>query len=113
MTLNVNRRSLLTGGAAAMVAPGIWTTPLPAAAQSGNPPTIVDITRARTEPIPIAIPDMAGTGAEGARLGQQISRVITTVVSLPMPAGTRAGAAASNSALRALICCSRVNKAGR
>lgn len=77
MTLNLNRRSLLTGGAAAMVAPGIWTTPLPAAAQSGSPPTIVDITRARTEPIPIAIPDMAGTGGEGARLGQQISRVIT------------------------------------
>lgn len=77
MTLNLNRRTLFTGGAAAMVAPGIWTTPLPAAAQSGNQPTIVDITRARTEPIPIAIPDMAGTGGEGARLGQQISRVIT------------------------------------
>ncbi|WP_424811162.1 Tol-Pal system beta propeller repeat protein TolB [Roseococcus sp. YIM B11640] len=68
---------LLTGGAAAMVAPGIWTTPLPAAAQSGNQPTIVDITRARTEPIPIAIPDMAGTSGDGARIGQQISRVIT------------------------------------
>jgi len=79
VTLNVNRRSLLAGGAAAMVAPGIWTTPLPASAQTagGSPPTIVDITRARTEPIPIAIPDMAGTGGEGARLGQQISRVIT------------------------------------
>lgn len=72
MTLNVNRRSLLTAGAAAMVAPGIWTTPLPAAAQSGGQPTIVDITRARTEPIPIAIPDMAGSP-----LGAQISRVIT------------------------------------
>ena len=78
MTINLNRRSLLTGGAAAMVVPGIWTTPLPAAAQTGgNQPTIVDITRARTEPIPIAIPDMAGTGGEGARIGQQISRVIT------------------------------------
>jgi TolB protein len=81
VTLNLNRRSLLTG-AAAMVAPGIWATPLPAAAQGagagGNSPTIVDITRARTEPIPIAIPDMAGTGGEGARLGQQISRVITS-----------------------------------
>ncbi len=74
---SLNRRMLLTGGAAAMVAPGIWTTPLPAAAQSGNQPTIVDITRARTEPIPIAIPDMAGTSGDGARIGQQISRVIT------------------------------------
>ena len=36
-----------------------------------------------------------------------------TVVSLPTPAGISAGAAASISALKALICCSRVNKAGR
>ena len=47
------------------------------------------------------------------RSHEQISRVITTVVSLPTPAGTSAGAAASNSALKALICCSSVNKAGR
>ena len=76
----LNRRTLLAGGAAALVAPGVWTTPLPAAAQGaagGNQPTIVDITRARTEPIPIAIPNMAGTGSEGARLGQQMATVIT------------------------------------
>lgn len=75
-SLPMNRRSLLVGAAAGLVAPGIWTTPLPAAAQSGQP-TIVDITRARTEPIPIAIPNMAGTGSEGTRLGQQIAQVIT------------------------------------
>ncbi len=43
------------------------------------------------------------------RSHEQISRVITTVVSLPTPAGTSAGAAASNSALKSLICCSSVN----
>ncbi|HZF76960.1 MAG TPA: Tol-Pal system beta propeller repeat protein TolB [Acetobacteraceae bacterium] len=47
--------------------------PLAAQAQSG---TVIDITRARTEPVPIAIPDMAGTGSDGARLGAAISRVI-------------------------------------
>jgi TolB protein len=72
VTFNLNRRLLLTGAAAGLVAPGIWGRPLPALAQSaGGQPTIVDITRARTEPIPIAIPDMAGSP-----LGAQISRVI-------------------------------------
>ena len=47
------------------------------------------------------------------RSHEQISRVITTVVSFPKPAGTSAGAAASNSALRALICSCSINKAGR
>ncbi|MCX8133263.1 MAG: Tol-Pal system beta propeller repeat protein TolB [Roseococcus sp.] len=71
------RRSVLAGGAATLIAPGIWTTPLPAAAQGGSGGTVVDITRARTDPIPIAIPAMAGIGGEGARLGQQIAAVVT------------------------------------
>ena len=65
--MTFDRRSLLTGAA------GILATPLLAQAQSG---TVIDITRARTEPVPIAIPDMAGTGSDGARLGAAISRVI-------------------------------------
>ncbi len=72
----IHRRSLLAGSAATLVAPGIWTQSLPAAAQ-GTGGTVVDITRARTDPIPIAIPSMAGVGGDGARLGQQISAVIT------------------------------------
>ncbi len=73
----LHRRSLLAGGAATLVAPGIWTAPLPAAAQGAAGGTVVDITRARTDPIPIAIPAMAGIGGDGARLGQQIAAVIT------------------------------------
>ncbi|WP_051212858.1 Tol-Pal system beta propeller repeat protein TolB [Rubritepida flocculans] len=73
----LQRRSLLAGGAATLVAPGIWTAPLPAAAQGAAGGTVVDITRARTDPIPIAIPAMAGIGGDGARLGQQIAAVIT------------------------------------
>ena len=72
----IHRRSLLAGSAATLVAPGIWSQSLPAAAQ-GTGGTVVDITRARTDPIPIAIPSMAGVGGDGARLGQQISAVIT------------------------------------
>lgn len=75
-TPSIHRRSLLAGGAATLVAPGIWSQSLPAAAQ-GTGGTVVDITRARTDPIPIAIPSMAGVGGDGARLGQQISAVIT------------------------------------
>ncbi|RVT98718.1 Tol-Pal system protein TolB [Rhodovarius crocodyli] len=61
--LMLNRRSAL---GAAMVAPGIWATH-DAVAQSN----VIDITRARTDPIPIAIPDMAGSS-----VGRDISRVI-------------------------------------
>ncbi|MCU0944404.1 MAG: Tol-Pal system beta propeller repeat protein TolB [Rubritepida sp.] len=71
----IHRRSLLGASAATLVAPGIWSTPWPAAAQ-GSGGSVVDITRARTDPIPIAIPAMAGTGPDGVRLGQQIAQVI-------------------------------------
>jgi TolB protein len=37
--------------------------------------TVVDVTRARTDPIPIAIPDLAGSG-EAQRFGRDIARVI-------------------------------------
>ncbi len=68
---NLTRRTAL---AASMVAPGIWATRR-AHAQQG---TVIDITRARTEPVPIAIPAMAGVNADGARLGAQIAQVITS-----------------------------------
>lgn len=69
--MTFDRRSLLTGAAGILATPLL--APLAAQAQSG---TVIDITRARTEPVPIAIPDMAGTGSDGARLGAAISRVI-------------------------------------
>ena len=72
----IHRRTILGAAAASAVAPGIWGWPLPAAAQ-GSGGTVIDITRARAEPIPIAIPDMAAVGADAQRLGQQIARVIT------------------------------------
>jgi TolB protein len=70
----LTRRRVLIGAGAGLVAPGIAATPLPAAAQAAQG-AVIDITRARTDPVPIAIPDLAGTG-EGARLGRDIARVI-------------------------------------
>ncbi|MCS6891160.1 MAG: Tol-Pal system beta propeller repeat protein TolB [Rhodovarius sp.] len=56
-----------------MIAPGIWAARRVRAQQG----TVIDITRARTEPIPIAIPAMAGLNPEGQRLGALIAQVIT------------------------------------
>jgi TolB protein len=71
----ITRRHALFGAGAVMVAPGIFTwsmMPRGAAAQGA----VIDITRARTDPIPIAIPAMAGTTPEAQRLGRDIAGVI-------------------------------------
>ena len=73
----LTRRRALFGAGAVMVAPGIFTWPLTAAAQAPQG-AVIDITRARTDPIPIAVPDMAGSTAEAQRLGRDIARVIQT-----------------------------------
>ncbi|MBW6396202.1 Tol-Pal system beta propeller repeat protein TolB [Roseomonas sp. HJA6] len=64
------RRRVLIGAGAGLVAPGIVATPLPALAQQPQG-AVIDITRARTDPIPIAIPDLAGDSR-----GRDIARVI-------------------------------------
>ena len=74
MNPSLSRRQALLGAGAAMVAPGIVATPLPASAQAPQG-AVIDITRARTDPIPIAIPDFAG-GGEGQRMGGAIAQVI-------------------------------------
>jgi TolB protein len=73
----LTRRHALFGAGAVMVAPGILSWPLPAAAQAPQG-AVIDITRARTEPIPIAIPAMAGTTPEAQRFGRDIANVIQT-----------------------------------
>lgn len=66
MTIISRRAGLL--GAAGLAAARLAS---PAQAQT----SVVDITRARTDPIPIAIPNFAGSG-EGGRFGAQIAQVI-------------------------------------
>jgi TolB protein len=63
--LTTNRRGLVLGGAA------LLTVPATARAQGTAQGAVIDITRARTDPIPIAVPAMAGGGR-----GADIARVI-------------------------------------
>jgi TolB protein len=49
---------------------------LPAAARAQQQTTVIDVTRARTDPIPIAIPDLAGATPEAQRFGRDIARVV-------------------------------------
>ena len=65
------RRSLLLGAAGAVTVSGLAGLPGSAFAQGA----VIDITRARTAPIPIAIPDFAGAG-DGQRYGRDIARVV-------------------------------------
>jgi len=71
----LTRRAALFGAGAAMVAPGIMSWSLmPKAAMAQG--AVIDITRARTDPIPIAIPPMAGTTPDAQRFGRDIAALI-------------------------------------
>lgn len=75
--LILSRRLALLGGAGLLATPAL----LSRAAQAQGAPAAsgqqqyIDITRARTNPIPIALPDFTGAGG-GAQLGANITRVI-------------------------------------
>jgi len=64
--MTTDRRGLILGGAA------LLTVPAAARAQGSSQGAVIDITRARTDPIPIAVPALAGGGGRGA----DIARVI-------------------------------------
>ena len=75
----LTRRHALFGAGAVMVAPGIlsWSLmPRTAMAQGTAGGAVIDVTRARTDPIPIAIPAMPGNTPDGQRLGRDIANVI-------------------------------------
>ncbi len=78
----VGRRRLVTGSAALLAAPaiirGAAAANPPAAAAPGGASAVIDVNRARTEPIPLAIPALVGVGGGDAeRLGRDIATVIT------------------------------------
>jgi TolB protein len=73
-TPRLGRRTLIAAGAT-LAAPGLLAWPPPAAAQAPQG-AVIDITRARTDPIPIAVPDLAGATPEAQRIGRDIARVI-------------------------------------
>ncbi|MGE0224594.1 MAG: Tol-Pal system beta propeller repeat protein TolB [Acetobacteraceae bacterium] len=74
----LRRRDVLAGAAASAAA---LATPIPVLAQAlpggSDKSAVIDVSRARAEPIPIAIPDLGGgDGASGA-LGRDIAGVIS------------------------------------
>jgi TolB protein len=87
LTRPVGRRGLITrgliagaAGSAALLAsplPLLAQTSAPAPGQGSNQSAVIDVNRARVEPIPIAIPDLGGADGASAQLGKDIASVIT------------------------------------
>jgi TolB protein len=86
--VTLRRRGLLAGGAALLATPLL----VPASARSQQPPAAgapgasggtaeITVDQARVEPIPIAIPVLAGAGGNADRIGQDISGVISNDLS--------------------------------
>ena len=74
LTSPLGRRGFVAGGAA------LLTIPVEAVAQQQAAPpgpAVIDVDRARAEPIPIAIPALASTGGDTDRLAHDIAGVIT------------------------------------
>ncbi|HEY2133695.1 MAG TPA: Tol-Pal system beta propeller repeat protein TolB [Acetobacteraceae bacterium] len=73
-----SRRGLMAGSAAMLAAPAIARAQTPAPAPSAAPGSaVIDVNRARTDPIPMAIPALTGSGGDSDRLGSDIASVIT------------------------------------
>jgi TolB protein len=85
--LPLRRRSLLVGaaGSAALLAApsavraqALAPPPPPTAGGSGSGKSaVIDVNRARADPIPIAIPALGGAGGDSSQLGQDIANVIS------------------------------------
>jgi len=73
----IRRRGLIAASTALLAAPAPWTRL--ALAQAANAPgsAVIDVDRARTDPIPVAIPVFVGSGGDTDRLGRDIAGVIT------------------------------------
>ncbi|HWX48667.1 MAG TPA: Tol-Pal system beta propeller repeat protein TolB [Roseomonas sp.] len=71
-----SRRLALLGGAGLLAAPSLARAQAPAPGGTTASGQVIDITRARTDPIPIALPDFAGSSPAAQQLGQNITKVI-------------------------------------
>ncbi|MBV9250119.1 MAG: Tol-Pal system protein TolB [Acetobacteraceae bacterium] len=77
----VGRRGLIAGaaGSASLVAARVPVLAQPAApAPAGNAQSaVIDVNRARAEPIPIAVPELGGNDGNSTQFGHDIAQVIT------------------------------------
>ena len=72
----LSRRSLMAGaaGSAALIA---GTRVVNGQTSGGGRTAVIDVNRARADPIPIAIPSFTGSDGASAQLGQDIANVVT------------------------------------
>ena len=76
---SVGRRRLIAGAAGLLAAapvPVFAEPAAPAGAGGGGQSAVIDVDRARSEPIPIAVPDLGGPDGPSAQLGHEIAGVI-------------------------------------
>ena len=71
--LPLSRRGLVAGGASLLALSPAAMAQNPAAEKSA----VIDVNRARTDPIPVAIPEFTGNGGDASQIGRDISTVIT------------------------------------
>src|SRR5271165_3951575 len=77
---SISRRDLIActaGLLAAAPIPVLAQAAAPPPSGGGGPSAVIDVNRARTEPIPIAIPDLGGPDGASAQLGHDIAGVIS------------------------------------
>ncbi len=75
--LTPSRRRLIAGTAATLFMPAIARAQQPPPGGAGGGSAVIDENRARTEPIPHAVPALTGSGGDAARIRQEIANVIT------------------------------------
>ena len=79
----IRRRGLIAASTGLLAAPALWTRRAEAQAANPNAPgsAVIDVDRARTDPIPVAIPLFGGSGGGTDRMGADIAGVITNNLS--------------------------------
>src|SRR3954469_1399961 len=76
LTPSFGRRDLIAGAAGLFAAAPLPVLAQPASGGSGGPSAVIDVNRARTEPIPIAVPDLSGADGSSEQMGRDIAGVI-------------------------------------
>lgn len=84
-TPDLRRRDLLISAASSVLIAGtpeaVRAQTLPPPAGTGSQSAVIDVTRARVDPIPIALPDLGGSDGASSQLGRDIAGVITADLS--------------------------------